>query len=273
MEKYFKDERKQEIRLSKYLKAKDYFKEMICREEDRVRRTSYLIEVLGDVPMDEELYKMYIGQFQCFGGKYDVRVRQDTLKGIYDITRRYSYLTDKAIEEIWFRYIKDLFDEFQLISVFDKYITMFGQTDEAFELFIDYVDKKAAVQQQKYIDETLQVEELSTEYSKNFIEHIKRLITSQHYTYDEIKKYLPSSELITMDEQQIRDISAQTRIFFGCCLPVSYTMFDILIEDKTLDTYTETPTYYISTGKSVQATFTKQEFLDSIIRKQKIKGE
>ena len=46
--------------------------------------------------------------------------------------------------------------------------------------------------------------------------------------------------------------------------------FDILLEDKTLDTYTETPTYYISTGRCEQATFTKTEFLDSI-EKQKIK--
>jgi len=41
-------------------------------------------------------------------------------------------------------------------------------------------------------------------------------------------------------------------------------MFDILLEEKTLDTYPEKPTYYISTGQMEAATFTKTEFLESI---------
>jgi hypothetical protein len=83
-------------------------------------------------------------------------------------------------------------------------------------------------------------------------------------------KYPWQDGLIKKDEQHIYDLSAQTRIFFGCCEPVSYTMVEILLEDKTLDTYTETPTYYISTGRQEQATFTKTDFLESI-KKEKIK--
>ena len=48
-------------------------------------------------------------------------------------------------------------------------------------------------------------------------------------------------------------------------------MFDILIEDGTLDTYTDTPTYYINSSIKEPATFTKKEFLDSI-KKDRVKS-
>lgn len=272
MKKYFKEESSKKMLLSEYLKKNEtYFARSIDSEEARIKRTEYLMDILGDVPFDEDIYKLFIDQFQCFGGRYDVRTSKDTIKGIYEITKMYPCLTKSAVDEIWFRYIKDLFCEFELTTVLDKYIKMFGTSDESFELFIDYVEKKAAIHQQKYIDDASSASELEEEYGKTFTDYVKGLITRKHYTYDEIKKYLPSSALIRKDEQHITEISRKTRIFFGCCLPVSYTMFNILLRDKTLDDYTETPTYYISSGFQEQATFTKQEFLESITKQKALK--
>ncbi len=259
--KYLKEEFKEEKSLSKYLEVAD---------EQKTRELKYLIEVLGDVTLDEDMMDLFHRQFHCFGGRYSVRVKPDTIKGIYSYTRKFKDLTKSAIDEIWFRYIKDLHEEYDMPDVLEKYFEVFGKTDEGFELFIDYVDKKADEQQTRYKEEAKELDELTEEYGERFTSHLKSLVTSEHFKVEEIKKYLPSAELIKKDEQHILDISTKTRIFFGCCEPVSYTMFDILLEDKTLDTYTETPTYYISTGRSEQATFTKTEFLESI-KKQKIK--
>ena len=135
---------------------------------------------------------------------------------------------------------------------------------------MDYVDKKADIHQQKYLEEASRTSELEGEYSEKFISHLKTLIRFEHYSYDEIKKYLPSAELIKKDEEQICELSSQTRIFFGCCQPVSYTMFDIMLKDKTLDSCPLKVEYHISTGRSVLATFTKDEFLESIQQKQKV---
>lgn len=265
MKTYFKETSTEEILLSEYLeKDSTDFKCFLYSEEDRIKRTKYLMSILGDVAFDKDTYKLFISEFQSHGGKYDVRTKPDTIKGIYEITRMFPTLTARAVKKIWFRYIKDLFEEHALTSIFEKYIEMFGEEDESFELFVDYVNKKAEQHQQRYIEDALQADELVEEYGESFTKHVKGLITREHYTYDEIKKYLPSAELIEKDEQHIDDISIRTRIFFGCCRPVSYKMLDILLEDKTLDTYPETPTYYISTGGEEQATFTKQEFLDSI---------
>lgn len=268
--KYFKEREKEQL-LSEYLqKGQTDFKSCLCSEEKRIARTKYLIEILGDVAFSKEIYQQFIEKFQCFGGRYDVRTKKETIKGIYEITKKYPQFSKEAIDEIWFGYIKDLYDEYDLIGVLDKQFEIYGQKDETFELFTKYVEQAADEQQKKYIAEASKVDELKDEYSKDFVLHIKSLIKRQHYTYDDIKQCLPSTELIKKDEQHLSDISTKTRIFFGCCEPVSYTMVDLLLETKTLDSFPEIPTYYISTGREEQATFTKQEFLESIGRQKQL---
>ena len=177
MSKYFEKKQSTEFLLSEYLKMDaSKFKGSIYTDSDRIRRTEYLISVLGDVLLSEPLYQLFIIQFQRYGGKYDVRVRQDTIAGIYEITRKYPMLTTYSIESIWFRYIKDLFDSYALMSILDKYLEVFGFEDETFELFMTYVDKKANELQKKYIEDSLHVDELNGEYSEKFIEHLKYLI-------------------------------------------------------------------------------------------------
>lgn len=267
--KYFIENEKEEKLLSEYLKEES--KSYICEEPARIARTKYLIEILGDVPFEQKLYETFIREFQCWGGRYDVRTKKETIKAIYEISRKYPFLTETGIEYIWFKYIRDLFEEYSLMDVFEKYVLMFGKTDEAFELFMDYIDKKAEIHQKQYEQDALKADELVGSYGQGFVDHIKGLIKRKHFTYDYIKEYFPSSEIIKKDEEHILELSRKTRIYFGCCLPVSYKMFDILIEDKSLDTYTDTPAYYINSSIKEPATFTKKEFLDSI-KKDKVKS-
>lgn len=261
MSKYFKTKEQEEKLLSEYWK--------ISTEPEK-KEISYLIDILGDIALDEDMMDLFHKQFHRFGGKYSVRTKPETFQGIYDFTRKFPELSSNAIDEVWFRYIRDLFEEYDIPETLVKYFEVFGRDDETFELFIDYVDKKSDKHQKQYEEEVKQLDELKDEYSDQFITHLKSLVTREHISSSEIKKYLPAPELIQKDEQHILDLSRQTRIFFGCCKPVSYTMFDILVEEKTLDTFTETPTYYISTGRQEQATFTKTEFLESI-KKDKIR--
>lgn len=260
MSKYLKKRQKQEKFLSEYEPQDD-------KEQKEVE---YLIKVLGDVPIDEDMKKLFHSQFHCFGGRYSVRIKPETFQGIYDITRRFPELSCDAIDVIWFHYIKDLFDKYDMSETLDKYFEIFGKEDETFELFIDYVDKKSDKHQKEYEEEAHKLDYLKEEYGEKFTEHLKSLVIREHLQVSEIKKFLPSPELIKKDEEHIQELSRKTRIFFGCCEPVSYTMFDILLEEQTLDTFTETPIYYISTGCQEQATFTKKEFLKSI-KKEKVK--
>ena len=63
----------------------------------------------------------------------------------------------------------------------------------------------------------------------------------QHFCLEEIKKCLPSAEIIKKDEVQLKSIVASTRIYFGTCDPISYQMVKTLATGEGLDYFPEQP--------------------------------
>ena len=134
--KYFTKEEKEKFLLSDYLKmSDDMFKKEIFKESDRLARTKYLSEVLGDAYLDIDTYKLFIRQFQSFGGPYSVLVDKDTIKGIYEIYKMYPFLTDEALGSIWYLYIRDLFEEYELPYILELFIKTYGMKDDTFEKY------------------------------------------------------------------------------------------------------------------------------------------
>ena len=271
MKKCFKEEETQKLKLSEYLTYKDSdFKYLICDEGKRIPRTKYIIETLGDVEMDMDTYKLFIGQFQSLGGRYDVRTKPETIKGIYDISQKYQFLSADALEEIWFVYIHDQFEEYALDEVLGKYFQLYGKTEKALFEYIDYIDKTAKEFDKKFIEEASKLDVYYQEYDYDLIQHLQYIVKSQHISADKIISSLPSRELIDKDKKQLHGIIERTRIFFGACYPISYQMIESLATDEGLDYYPEQPQYLICGTSKIDATFTKQEFLDSI-QKEKVK--
>ena len=97
----------------------------------------------GDVELDIETYELFLAQFQCWGGRYDVRTKKETLKGIYDISVKYPFLAPDALEEIWFVYIHDQFEEYHLADALEIFIRYYGMTDKALLTYIEYIDERA----------------------------------------------------------------------------------------------------------------------------------
>lgn len=265
MSQYFKKEQTQELLLSEYLlKEESEFKPCIFDEQTRQRRTKYILGILGDVPLDKETYKLFIKQFQSYGGRYDVRTKPETIKGIYEITRKYPSLTADAIDEIWFVYIKDQFEEYTLVEMLGKYIELHGQTDDAIHAYLDFIDRKAKEFDRRFISEAESLVSYKGEYGEDLIKHLQYIIKSQHITAEQITSSLPCKELIEKDRQQLIDIASRTRIYMGMCQPISYQMIESLAVGEGLDYYPEHPSYLINKERKVESTFTKQEFLDSI---------
>lgn len=265
MSKYFKEENLQKFKLSEYLKKDESeFKGCIFSEEPRIARTKYIMKILGDISLDKPTYELFIKQFQSYGGRYDVRTKPDTIKGIYEIQERYPYLTKNAIEKIWFVYIKDLFDTYSLVDVLQKYIDIHGQTDDALESFIDYVNRKADEFNIQFEEAAKELESYKEEYDENLVKHLQYIIKSQHIDVEEVKKSLPSNELIEKDREQLSEISRSTRIFMGICHPISYQMIECLATGEGVDSYPDTLHYIINSSREIEATFTKQEFLESV---------
>lgn len=229
----------------------------------------YLISILGDISLDEKMFSLFIQKFHSFGGKYDVRTKKDTIKGIYEFISEFPFLSSRDIEEMWFIYIDDLFKEYHMKEVFKKYISIFGESEETVKMFISYVESKSIILDKKYKEESLLLDSLKDEYSESFISHLKYLIIRKHYHYEDIIKYLPSSELVKKDEEMLASLSQRTRIYFGCCRPISYSLLEELLEYGSLDSVSEELYYYVSTGEKVLASFSKSEYLSGkkLIRK------
>lgn len=265
MSKYFKEENLQKFKLSEYLeKDESEFKGCLFTEEPRIARTKYIMEILGDISLDKPTYELFIKQFQCFGGRYDVRTKPDTIKGIYEIQEKYPFLTADALDEIWFIYIKDLFDTYSLVDVLQKYIDIHGQTDDALESFIDYVNRKADEFNIQFEEAAKELESLKKIYGEDLIKHLQYIIKSQHIDVEQIKKSLPSNDLIEKDKEQLNEISRSTRIFMGVCHPISYQMIESLATGEGVDSYPDTLHYIINSSRKIEATFTKKEFLESV---------
>lgn len=194
--KYFTKEEKEKFLLSDYLKmSDDMFKKEIFKESDRLARTKYLIEVLGDAYLDIDTYKLFIRQFQSFGGPYSVLVDKDTIKGIYEIYKMYPFLTDEALRSIWYLYIRDLFEEYELSYILELFIKTYGMKDDTFEKYLSYIEKKGSEHQKMYDEDALKVSTLQ-DYSKHFCSFIESLILRKHYTFDKVTECIPEASLI-----------------------------------------------------------------------------
>lgn len=270
MSKYFREEPKAKLKLSEYLELKE-FKCFLCDEKYRKPRTKYLIDCLGDVELDEETYKLFLEEFQMYGGRYNVRTKKETYQGMYEIASKYPTLSRKGLEEIWFYYIKDLFEVYSLTSLIKLYIAQFGETDEMMEEYTTFVDQLAEEHQKTYLKDADKLKELDGEFAQEFIKELMYLVRTQHITSEEIIKALPSRELIDKDKEQLLQLATKYRIYFGTCKPISIQMIESLISDKSLDKWQDEPSYIINDSIVVPTTFTKEEFIKSVeSRKQKI---
>ena len=263
MKAYFKEKETKKMKLSEYIKLTE-FKCFLCDEKYREPRTKYIMEIIGDAELDEDTYKLFLSQFQSCGGRYDVRLKRETIKGIYDISQKYPFLTADALDEIWFIYIHDQFEEYMLDEVLGKYIEIYGKTEKALFKYIDYIDKTAKEFDKQFVEEASKLDIYYAEYDKDLIKHLQYIIKSQHIRAQQIISSLPSIDLIRKDKEQLIEISTKTRIYMGACDPISYQMIESLATGEGLDYYPEQPKYIINGTTTIDTTFTKQEFLDSI---------
>ena len=271
MSKYFKEEELKKLKLSEYSKmCKSDFQYYVCDEKYRKSRAEYIISIIGDVELDEDTYRLFMGQFDSCGGRYDVRTKRETIKGIYEILQKYPFLSAASLDQIWCVYIHDLFEAYDLIDELGKYFERYGKTEEALDKYLSYVDEIAKEYDKQFHKEAAKLSEYCEDYAQDLIRYLQMIIKEQRVSLDSIISSLPSRELIDKDKKQLGKIMQQTRIFFGACYPISYQMIESLATGEGLDDYPEQPQYLICGTTRIDTTFTKQEFIDSI-QKTKVK--
>ena len=263
MKKYFKEDIFEEKKIS------EYYQEL--SDHDR-KVLKYLIETLGDVELDRKTFNIFIEQFHCFGGRYNVRTRKETIKGVYGFVKDIPTLSSEAIDEIFFRYIEDIFEECKMKTVLKKYIELFGKTDDAFEQFILYLETKADEYAKKYKEDASKLDQYYDQYYMEdfadwyqYISYLKSIVVREHISADAIIDCLPSPELVKKDARHLSKLSYTYRSDFGVDYPASYKITKCLAKGEDLTIFGERPSYYISIIDSYEdATFTTKEFIDSI---------
>jgi len=265
MSKYFKEEEIKKLKLSEYSKIRESdFQYYVCDKKYRELREKYIMSIIGDVELDEDTYRLFMGQFDTCGGRYDVQTKRETIKGIYEILQKYPFLTAASLDQIWFVYIHDQFEEYDLVDELGQYFKRYGKTEEALDKYLGYVDEIAKEYDKQFHIDAAKLSEFCEDYGKDLIQYLQYIIKSQHISADKIISFLPSKELIDGDRKQLDKIIKETRIFFGACYPISYQMIESLATGEGLDDYPEQPQYCICGTTRIDTTFTKQEFLDSI---------
>ena len=252
MSKYFTDEKEKVILLSSY-----------TGDEKNL-----LIAALGDQYLPKSIIDTLSSFYHSYGGRYSVRSDDETIRGVVDIYRKFPRLSKKAISEIGFVYIQDLFERYELDIVLTGLLKFFGETDDAFEIFLSVVSKKADELDEEYKRKAEKLD-LYQGYSKAYIDYLKSLVMREHVDVDKIMESIPSKELIQRDEKQLEDLSRRSKIYFGCCYPISYQLTRMHAKGEDISKIPELK-YYISTTKEeVPATFTKEDYLKEV--KQEIK--
>lgn len=259
MSKYFIDEK--EIQLSTYLE----------RElSDKMKKTvEYLIHCLGDVSLPVYIIDAYRTYFYSSEGRYDVRTEEETIKGLYEFYKKFPSISGKAFYEISVRYIKDLFEDYSLVSVFEKLIKEHGESDETLETFITSVEKKADELQKKYFKQAILLRGCGKFYhvdglADDYIPFLKSLVIKKHIPIEKIIESMPSPELVKEDRMYLHRLAVKYCCYFGCGYPASYLLTEAMAKGEDLSKYGERPLYSISlTDKPIKATFTIQEFIES----------
>lgn len=273
--KYFeeKEEQKEKVLISEYVKelkeetsAEGHF----IQDEYDLRVGKYLKLLLGDQEIDKSLFKEFIKFYSRFGGKYSVISDDETIIGLKELKDEYG-LTTEAISDLGLYYIKDLFDTYSLDKLLKDFIDEYGREDETFEKYIEFVDKIGDIYQEQFEQEAESLEYLEEEYGKKLKEYLQTQIIRHHYHKEDLLKYLPESSLIKKDEEQLLDFATKSRIHFGLCYPMSYQLIVEMMKDDELSTYPEELHYSSSFGKTIPLTFTKSDFIDSTMKKQKIR--
>ena len=110
MGKYFINIEQNRLKLSMYKNTDN----MMMNNSNKNSIIDYLLSILGDVELSEQMFLVIYRQFYCYSGMYNVKTKPETIRGMYNMIQKYSYLSSSAIDELWPKYINDLFKIYSL---------------------------------------------------------------------------------------------------------------------------------------------------------------
>ncbi len=235
------------------------------------RKLQRLYDILGDVTVSEEFITGYLEYFSYSHAKRgSLALTEESLIGMYEISKAYPQLTSTSIKLIMGEYVKDLFDEVEPLSYFDG--MSLEEKDESFESFLELLKQTGEKSDIPYKQEADKLDLLTLTYGERFVEYLKKRAIKYHKTYEEIYYSIPSASVIRKDADLFYEVASKE--LFGCSgYPYSYKMCDLMILHGDVIEYEGHKLMYSSSKRGdFESPITTDEFLKSIkTKRQKIK--
>ena len=223
--------------MSKYILEKELEKRKLSSyiTDNNKKQIDYLISVLGDVELTEPDVNVFLIQFIRVAGPYDVLTMPSTIKSMYNIREQYPKLSSDAINSLFPKYIDDLFEKENLSNQLARFIKIFGYNDAMFEIYLEYIDRKANALQKKYMQKANAFNELRADYSKEFVNYLEHLTIRKHYDPERILEHIPSKDFVKKDEMRLKELISKYGIVYGATRPISYDLVEkTLLDDNSM---------------------------------------
>lgn len=247
------------------VKFSEFLESLIDKNSIEFKRFNRLYDILGNVEISTEYLKAYISSFNYASKRSDIRYKEDTLLGTYLISKSFPMFSSQALLELLKVYLKDIFEEYKPMEYF-KNVYSDSYKDETFKQLLEYIEKIGKISDELFKEEAVKVDDELPAYSKKFKTYLKDIIINDHISFESIKKFIPQSELISIDEEHLENISKKA-LFGYSTYPLSYMMTKSMIIWGDLSDY-EAATYDYC-GHKIEATFTIQDFIKSVAANEK----
>lgn len=221
---------------------------------------------MGDVTISKEFIDAYLSYFNYTKSKRgNLSFNEESLIGMYELSRAYPQLESKSIKLIMGEYVKDMFDEVQPLKFFDG-MTL-RQMDDSFERFMELLKMSGEKSDISYKEESKIASSLSG-YGSGFVEYIKKYSVKYHKTFEDIYYSIPDAPVLRKDADIFYETGSK-ELFGPTGYPYSYQMCEFMILFGKVDDFKH-PLMYSSTirGK-FESPMTTDEFLKSIEEKRK----
>lgn len=230
-------------------------------------RLKRLFDILGDVTISKEFIDAYLSYFDYTSSKRgNLSLTEESLIGMYELSRAYPQLESRSIKLIMGEYVKDLFDELHPLQYFDG-MTL-REMDDSFEKFMRLLKQAGEKSDIPYREEEAKITSSLIGYGSGFVDYIKKYAVKYHKTFEDIYYAIPDASVVRKDADIFYEIGRK-ELFGPTGYPYSYRMCEFMILFGDVDDFQHPLMYDSSIRGRFESPMTTAEFLKSIEERRK----
>ena len=234
--------------------------------EGKLNRLEMIYEVLGDVVMSHDYFKVFLYAGHWYGDKKYFKFTKSLIKDIYDIIIKHDDMPIHVIDSLLYHYDKEFYEKYPVKEYFDELVSKYKYEEETLKYFNQYIENIESFIKEFYSKESEKLEFIKNEYPYNFISILSDIIIQDHIEYDKIIEILPLDDFF-------KETSKCDSKFYAKYTDYRF-IFELLKGTISLDDYDDED-YIVVFEQIVQTergivvekmrtSFTKKEYLEEL---------